>query len=156
MYGADQDNRSAYICSRIEDQIAYFEKQSVRNKRLYYLFSALAIIMNACVPVFSLYIKTADGNETVKTVITILSSCATVCTSLLILFNAKELWMKYRHSASVLTSLLHQYYTGTGTFEDTDGEEAFRLLARLSEEHLNTENSSWSDLIKRGSPAEKN
>lgn len=154
-YGADRDARSAYICSRIEDQIAYYEKQSARNKRLYHLLSALAIVANACVPVLSIYIKTADGNETIKTIITILSSCATVFTSFLILFNAKELWAKYRNSASFLTSLLHQYYTGTSAFEDVEGDAAFRLLARLSESHLNSESSKWNDLMSRESAAEK-
>ena len=155
VYGADHDNRSSYICSRIEDQIAYYEKQSARNKRLYHLLSALAIVANACIPVISIYIKTADGNETIKTIITVLSSCATVFTSLLVLFNAKELWAKYRGSASFLTSLLHQYYTGTSTFEDLDDEAAFRMLARLSESHLSSESSSWSDLVNKESALDK-
>lgn len=109
----------------------------------------LSIVANACVPVLSVYLDAAPGSEPIKTVITILSSFATVATSLLILFNAKELWAKYRHSASSLTSLLHQYYTRTSTFEGLEDEAAFRLLARLAEAQMSSENNTWSDLMKR-------
>lgn len=149
LYASQQDPQAAYICSRIEDQIAYYEKQSAKNKRLYHILSALSIVATACVPVLSVFLDTAPGSEPLKAVITVLSSFATVVTSLLILFNAKELWAKYRNSASSLTSLLHQYYTGTNAFEGVEGDEAFRLLARLAEAHMSSENSSWSDLMKR-------
>lgn len=148
IYQESGDPESAYICARIEGQIAYYEKKSAQNKKLYHMLSILSIVANALVPVLSVFLKTADGNEIIKLLITIISSFAAVTASMLVLFNAKELWNKYRSSASALTSLLHQYYTRTGVFEDVEGDAAFRLLARLAEERLDEEHRAWGESLK--------
>lgn len=140
---------SAYICRRIEGQIAYYEEKSARNKRLYHILSACSIVANALVPVCSVFLKTADGNEGMKFLIAVLSSFALIATSLLVLFNAKELWNKYRRSANNLTSLLHQYYTQAGMFDGMEEREAFRLLAKMAEAYLDEENKEWSTLLRQ-------
>lgn len=149
IYQENKDPQSAYICSRIEDQIAYYEAESSQNKKLYHLLSALSIVANAMVPVLSVFLKTAEGDSWIKFTITLLSSCAVIATSLLVLFNSRELWTRYRTSASTLTSLLHQYYTHTGIFADVEGDAAFRLLARLTENQLEAENDHWSESLGR-------
>ncbi len=150
IYQEAQDPRKAYICSRIEDQIDYYEKKSSWNKRLYYGLSIAAIVANALVPVLSLFIVTeTHGSAVIKVLVTALSSLAVVITMLLTLFSAKELWAKYRSSASNLTSLLHRYYTRTGVFEGLDDDQAFLVLAKLSEEHFSEENKAWGELSRR-------
>ena len=138
-----------YICQRIEGQIAYYEAKSARNKKLYHRFSICAIIANAMVPVCSVFLKTADGNDWLKFLIAALSSLALIATNLLVLFNSKELWGKYRRSASNLSSLLHQYYSRCGAFEGLEEADAFRLLANLAEAHLDEENQEWSALLQQ-------
>ncbi len=140
---------AAYICRRIEGQIEYYEEKSARNKKLYHILSACSIVANALVPVCSVFLKTADGNEGMKFLIAALSSLALIATSLLVLFNAKELWNKYRRSASSLTSLLHQYYARTGLFDELGEQEAFRLLAKMAETYLDEENKEWSTLLRQ-------
>lgn len=140
---------TAYICQRIEGQIAYYEEKSARNKKLYHILSACSIVANALVPVCSVFLKTADGNEGMKFLIAALSSLALIATSLLVLFNAKELWNKYRRSANSLASLLHQYYTNTGVFDGLGEQEAFRLLAKMAEACLDEENKEWSTLLRQ-------
>ncbi len=150
IYQEAQDPRKAYICSRIEDQIDYYEKKSSWNKRLYYGLSVAAITANALVPVLSLFIVTeTHGSTVIKVLVTALSSLAVVISTLLTLFSAKELWAKYRSSASSLTSLLHQYYTRTGAFEGLEDEQAFLMLAKLSETHFNEESKAWGELSRR-------
>ena len=91
IYQESGDPESAYICARIEGQIAYYEKKSAQNKKLYHMLSILSIVANALVPVLSVFLKTADGSEIIKLLITIISSFAAVTASILVLFNAKEL-----------------------------------------------------------------
>lgn len=148
LYEQSTDKAVTYICERIEGQIAYYEAKSTRNKKLYHVLSALAIVANAMVPVCSVFLETADGNDGLKFIIAFLSSCALVATSLLVLFNAKELWNKYRRSAMGLTALLHQYYARTGVFEQMGEQEAFRLLSRMAESILDEENKDWSALLQ--------
>ena len=151
LYQDAPDAQAAYICTRIQGQIDYYEAKSARNKRLYHVLSAVAIIANALVPICSVFLETADGSNGIKVTIAALSSFALVVTSLLTLLNARELWTKYRRSASSLTSLLHQYYTRTGLFEDMAEQDAFRLLAKMSEDHFNEENKSWGEMLKQNS-----
>ena len=156
LYQDSPDTMSAYICQRIEGQIAYYEAKSARNKKLYHVLSALAIIANALVPVISVFLKTANGNDGLKFIITALSSSALIATSLLTLFNAKELWTKYRRSATDLTSLLHQYYTRTGMFDDMTDRDAFRLLAKLTETRLDEESKNWSESLRQNKQEHSN
>lgn len=149
LYQDASDAQAIYICSRIQGQIDYYEAKSARNKRLYHILSIIAIIANALVPICSVFLETADGSKGIKVTIAALSSFALVVTSLLTLLNARELWTKYRRSASSLTSLLHQYYTRTGLFEEMADQEAFRLLAKLSENHFDEENKTWGELLKQ-------
>ena len=157
LYEQSPDKASIYICQRIEGQIAYYEAKSARNKKLYHVLSAFSIVANAMVPVCSVFLKTADGNDGLKFIIAALSSFALIATSLLVLFNAKELWNKYRSSASNLTALLHQYYAHTGIFEDLEAQDAFRLLSKMSESLLDEENKNWSALLQHSTkPAAHN
>jgi len=149
LYQEAPDVAAAYICQRIEGQIAYYEAKSSRNKRIYYGFSAVAIVANAMVPVVSVFIKTADGNDGLKFIIAALSSLALIASSLMALYNARELWAKYRRSAGDLTSLLHQYYTRTGVFDGLGEQEAFRTLATVAEARLDEENKDWSALLQQ-------
>lgn len=87
-----------------------------------------------------------------KLIITSLSSCAAIFSSVLILFNAKDLWTKYRTNASRLTALLHQYYSQSGVFVDMDAEEAFQQLVRLTESQLEEENRGWGILLDHDAP----
>ena len=135
--------------SRIRSLITKPKAVKIKNCITYSLLSALSIVANAMVPVLSVFLKTAEGDSWIKFTITLLSSCAVIATSLLVLFNSRELWTQYRTSASTLTSLLHQYYTHTGIFEDVEGDAAFRLLARLTENQLEAENDHWSESLGR-------
>ena len=148
LYEQSPDKASIYICQRIEGQIAYYEAKSARNKKLYHVLSAFSIVANAMVPVCSVFLKPADGNDGLKFIIAALSSFALIATSLLVLFNAKELWNKYRRSATGLTALLHQYYAHTGVFDQMEEQEAFRLLSRMAETLLDEENKDWSTLFQ--------
>lgn len=151
---AKDDKRQAYIHSRIEDQIAYYEAKSSYNKRLYYCLSVAAVVANSAVPVVSLFLPSSKSGEfpAAKLAVLLLSACAAVITSMLTLFNAKDLWNKYRNNANRLQALLHQYYSGSGVFEDMEEEQAFRLLVRLSEDQMEEENKGWENMFSHDAP----
>lgn len=148
-YGNDAPAREVYIQKRIQAQIDYYEAKSTRNKKTYYALSVAAILANALIPVVSAFLPSATLP---KLIITSLSSCAAVISSVLVLFNAKDLWTKYRHNASRLTALLHQYYAGTGVFAALDKDQAFHLLTRLSEQEMEEENKRWESMFEHDAP----
>lgn len=138
--------REAYVTHRIEEQINYYEKQSSRNKKMYYRISVATIILNAMIPIVSLFLPAAD--IVTKLTITLLSSAATVLTSIQALSGAKDLWTKYRNNASHLTASLHQYYAHTGAFADKTPEEAFQLLSAVCESKMEEEYQQWAQILK--------
>ena len=139
-YGTRNDAIEAYIHQRLEDQIDYYEKKSAHNKKLYYSLSIGAIVANAMIPVAAVFLPSATIP---KLIITLLSAIAAMISSILILFNARDLWAKYRRNASRLQAFRHQYFTRSGLFAGMDDEQAFLRLVELSEQHLQEENSSW-------------
>lgn len=154
-YSAATPERDTYIHSRIEEQISYYERKSQHNKKIYYALSILTILANATVPILSIYLPSAAGAIHLKAMIAALSSCATVFSSIMVLFNAKELWTKYRINASRLTSFLHQYYSRSGIFAELDDESAFRLLVQMSEAQMEGENKDWGTMVDRAAPLAK-
>ncbi len=148
-YQSGADARESYIRSRIEDQIAYYESKSQYNKKIYYATSILAVVTSALVPVVSVFMP---SDIVPKLIITLLSATTTILTSLQVLFNAKDLWTKYRFNASRLTACLHQYYSHSGPFAGHSEEEAFQLLVQMSEAQMEDENKGWGTMFKHDAP----
>lgn len=152
-YSAATPGQETYIRHRIEEQISYYESKSRYNKKIYYTFSILTILANAAVPILSIYLPSAPGTTHLKAMIAAFSSCATVFSSIMVLFNAKDLWTKYRLNASRLTSFLHQYYSRSGVFAKLDDEDAFRLLVQMSEAQMENENKDWGTMFDHDAPS---
>lgn len=148
-YNAQTPAPEAYICARLEDQIAYYEKKSLQNKRIYYIVSIVSIVANALIPIISIFLT---SNTLPKVLITCLSSCTAILSSILVLFNAKDLWTKYRISASRLTALLHQYYSHSGRFAELEERQAFLLLVQLSESQMENEIKGWEGMFDHDAP----
>lgn len=134
--------RDAYVIHRIEEQITYYESKSSQNKKLYFRISIATIILNAMIPIISLFLPSADLVP--KLSITIISSVTTILSSIMALTGTKELWTKYRSNASHLTAKLHQYYAKTGPFAGKNEEEAFHLLAAVCEAQMEDEYNQWA------------
>lgn len=148
-YQGQADEREIYIRRRIEDQIAYYESKSQYNKNIYYRISIAAIVASALVPVVSVFMP---SDIVPKLIITLLSATTTILTSVQVLFNAKDLWTKYRLNVSRLTAFLHQYYAHSGPFAGHSEEEAFQLLVELSEAQMADENKGWSGMFDHNAP----
>ena len=140
-----KDAVEVYIHQRLEDQIAYYEQKSSRNKKTYYALSIAAIAANAMIPVVSVFLPSATIP---KLIITLLSASAAIVSSVLILFNARDLWAKYRLSATRLQAFRHQYFTRSGIFAGLDEEQAFQRLVEVSEQQIQEENSSWEIILQ--------
>lgn len=149
VYQSQASEHEAYIRHRIEDQIAYYESKSQYNKTLYYRISIAAVVASALVPVVSVFMP---SDIVPKLIITLLSATTTILTSIQVLFNAKDLWTKYRANATRLTAFLHQYYAHSGPFAGLGEEEAFQLLVQMSEAQMEDENKGWGSMFDHNAP----
>lgn len=153
LYQGELPARQTYIAGRLEEQISYYDKKSLKNKKLYYGLTMLSVAANALIPILSLYISTP--NKTAKLLITCLSSLTAIVSSFLMVLNSKNLWLKYRKNANNLTSLLHQYYARAGIFSGLSDEAAFEQLVEQSEGIFNLESEGWSSLFIKKEGREK-
>ena len=140
-------SREAYVLHRIEGQISYYERKSSIYKKRYFRFSIATIVLNAMIPILSLFLP--DANLVPKMIITVISSITTILTGVLAITGTKELWMRYRTNASGLTATLHQYYAQTGIFAGKTPEEAFLLMSSVCEAQMQDEYKQWDQILSQ-------
>lgn len=129
-----------YIKGRVEDQIAWYDKESSINKRNYLCFQTITFVTAALVPVFSIF----SEDLWARVIVTILGSAAMVTTGILALFKYLELWIKYRTTAESVKHEKYMFQTGMGPYT---GDDRFTVLVERTEALISQENSSWQQLL---------
>ena len=137
----DKARIDCYIKNRLLSQIEWYDIKSNDFQKKYKRISILTVILNGLIPIIILL---ADYGLIIKLIIALISSTTAVLTSVQILNNYKDLWVQYRTNCSLLKSILHQFYTGSGEFANRDEDDRFSLLVELSERYLTSEFSQWN------------
>lgn len=120
-----------YIKNRVKDQINWFDKKSIVNKRLHYTMasvSAFGAILSASSLLTSCAILTA--------LLSLLVAIAIACDNL---FRFREKWLIYRLANENLKSLLAKYYAFGGLDWNSFVTEVEAVLERA--------NGDWQKLI---------
>lgn len=141
-----------YISFRIDDQLRYFENNSAKNKRSFYLAQTLAIVGAAAVPVL---LNFADAYPVLQQVAAVTGGATAVISSMISLRKQQEMWIKYRTTAESLQREKFTYLARTGIYAPQAGdsntksseEHAFQTLVLQVESILSTENSGWGKFI---------
>lgn len=144
-----------YIELRLDAQLVYFEKNSARYKRSYYLAQTFAVVGAASVPVL---LNWAEAVPALKGVAGVTGAATAVVSSMLTLRKQQELWIKFRATAEQLQSEKFAYLTRTGVYAAEppapDAEKrAFQNLVARVEAILTNENTGWSKYIGQNAPA---
>ena len=137
----DKTSIDCYIKNRLLPQIEWYDKKSIDCQKKYKKISIISVVLNGLIPIIVLL---ADYGLVVKLMVAIISSTTAVLTSIQILNNYKDLWVQYRTNCSLLKSVLHRFYTGSGEFANNNEDDRFSLLVELSEKYLTTEFTQWS------------
>lgn len=137
---------SSYIDNRLLAQIEWYDRKSALYQKNYKRFTSITFLLSACIPIFSLLL---DLGLAIKLIVVALSSSITIITSIMSLYNYKDLWIQYRSNCEILKSVLHRYKTKTGEFCSKSNQANFKLLVSSCEEYMTNEFKCWGLLYDK-------
>lgn len=143
------DKKKEYM-EHIKGQIEYFDRKSIKEKRRYYLFSIIALVSNAVIPILSTF---SSMPSPYKQIVAILSTIAAIANGLVLITNSGKNWKHYRDCFTDLSAVTRAYMAGAADFGGKDEEEAFALYAEKCEAVLKNDRESWEiGSAKAGKP----
>ena len=134
-----------YVETRLADQINWYDKKSVWNKKLYYWFQSLVIILAALIPLLSGL--TEDFGKSIGILIGFLGAIVAILSGLLALYKFQEKWTSYRTTSETLKHEKYLFETKTEPYDDE--EFGFQLLVRRVENIISKENTDWNKYITK-------
>ena len=120
-----------YMKSRVDDQIEWYDKKSVKCQRWYKFLQAIEIIIAASIPVLSGYT----------------SQCftITIIESLTKLYKHHENWIEYRTTCELLRYQKYLYITKSAPYND-EPESIDNIFVRNIENIISSENNKWKNI----------
>ena len=137
-----------YIEQRLNDQIAWYDRRSITNKRWFKRLRFAEIVAAATIPFLSGF---AGNSFPVKIAIGALGVFVTVVASLLGLLQLQVHWIEYRATAESLRKEKFLFLTQTDPY---DKDNAFHLLVQRVEALLSKENTEWAQSMMKPPKAE--
>jgi hypothetical protein len=138
-----------YIDQRINDQIGWYDRRSITNKRWFKRLRFAEIVAAATIPFLSGF---AAQSFPVQIAIGALGVFVAVIASLLGLLQLQVHWIEYRATAESLRKEKFLFLTQTDPYNKDD---AFHLLVQRVEALLSKENTEWVQSIMKPPKAEK-
>lgn len=139
---AKDEIANLYIQNRLLVQINWYDKKSSQMQIKYKRLSITAIIITALIPIATLLLNVSSISFFIQILIALLSSVASIISSILALCKYKELWIQYRSNCELLKSVLHRFYTKSGEFSNKSDKSAF-------EQHCTKEFDNWNDIYSK-------
>ncbi|HEY6137407.1 MAG TPA: DUF4231 domain-containing protein [Thermoanaerobaculia bacterium] len=127
-----------YMTSRVDDQIAWYERKSAWNQRGFKRMRVLEIFAAAAIPILSGY---SQNRLTIQITIALLGGLIAIIAGLMGLFQFQENWTQYR---STCEGLRHEKILYETKSEPYDGEQPFPLFVQRVESLISSETGRWT------------
>lgn len=142
-----------YITDRILPWIDYSSMASLHNKRKFYRYTMISIILSAAIPIITTLaddrLWQGQSLTFIKLTIILLGAFVTIINSYLALNNYKDLWLLQHEIRENLLRTLYFYFNSVEDFEQGTQKEKDALLIRLCEKEIAKENENWQTLMKK-------
>jgi hypothetical protein len=126
-----------YIAERVNESIAWYDKQATKHKKLYLRMQAVTVIGGALVPV----LVNIDFPY-IDYVTTAISLLVVLLVSLESVYHFREQWTNYRSTEQNLRNEYFLFTTNAGSYTNLKNEQAFNLMVSRVEEMIGMENAS--------------
>ena len=138
-----------YLKERVEDQIGWYDRKGVFNKRWFIALRTVEIAAAATVPFLSGF----SSYPGIAATIGIIGIIITLCAGVTHLCQFQERWIEYRTTAEALKKEKFLFVTKT---EPYNGDDAFPILVQRIETVASKENVTWAQhLMKPEKEAQK-
>jgi hypothetical protein len=125
------------VPTRLEEQIAWYEHATTRNRWAFYLLKVVTIISAAAIPVIALF----DGSQLAMA---ILGAVIVAGEGLQQLFQNQQHWVAYRSAAEDLKRERSLYLSRAGPYRSAKNPVA--LLVERTEARIGAEGGTWQQI----------
>lgn len=142
----DQDKFRKYLEDRYYSQIDWYDKKSLKNKKLYEILQLGLLIFSALTPVFIAIEMHPSTNSWLKWVPIFTSVFVAILASVIKTFKFQENWLNYRTICETLKKELYFFEADIGDYKDVGTKEA--LFIERVENLISRENTLWINILK--------
>jgi len=133
-------NTDDYLQSRVEDQIAWYDRKAQASKRGFIVCQIITLVASATVPVVVIF----SGAVWSRVVVAVLGSATAVTAGIVSLYQFREHWIEYRTTAESLKHEKYMFQTQTGPYS---GDDSFSLFVERIEALVSQENTAWQQRL---------
>lgn len=133
-----------YLKDRLDDQINWYDRKSIRNQRTYKVLQLVLIVSAASIPFISGYIS--DKLPVLNLLLGGIGVLITAITGILSLYKFQENWISYRTTCETLRHEKYLFITKTDPFTE---KNARNLLVQRVETLISKENINWFEIMKK-------
>lgn len=130
------------ITERLEDQIAWYDKKSASNQRIFKRIKVTEIIAAACIPFVGTFPLTHPAWITGA-----LGVLVTILEGLLQLSQYQQNWINYRAICESLRHEKYLYLAKAGPY--AHAESPYSLLAETIESLISQEQAKWASALQQ-------
>ena len=109
-------DESEYLKDRLDDQINWYDRKSIKNQKYYKLFQLILILSAAAIPLLSGYLVQKETSTYLPYIIGALGFFVAIITAILSLYKFQENWTAYRTTCESLQHEKYLYLTKTERF----------------------------------------
>ncbi len=131
-----------YLEDRIDDQISWYDRKSMWNKRYYNILRIIELTLGVSIPFLVNFIDSPGSY--IKIVIGIFGVLVALIIGLHALFKFQENALQYRTTCETLK---HEKYKFLTKVEPYSRKNAFQYLVQNVENLISKENSSWAQYV---------
>ena len=143
-------NKEEYLKERLEGQIDWYDKKSVKNQNWFKRLQVIVIVASATIPFLSGYMD--ETTLYLKIIVGLLGLTIAAATAILGLYQFQENWLEYRTTCETLRHEKYLFLTGAAPYDE---DEPFMLLVERVEGLISKENTNWQSYMKQSTDADK-
>lgn len=143
-------NEKDYLEQRVDDQINWYNKKSVANKKGYRICQLILIAMAALVTLSGMFVQ--KDYPWIQYAVPVFGAIIAIVTGILALVKYQDNWLSYRMTNEALK---HEKYLFLTKSEPYNSGEAFQLFVKHCEATIAKENTTWEETMKKIERAKK-
>jgi intein/homing endonuclease len=131
-----------YLKTRVENQIKWYDRKSVTNKKWFLLLKVSEIFLALFIPFISGYIGSVD--DPLKVVVGMLGVIVAAIAGLITLIKFQENWIEYRTVAETLKFEKFLFLAKAGPYKNSD---PYPLFVERFESLISTSTKKWMNYV---------
>lgn len=144
-YNYTPKSEDEYLKTRVVDQIKWYDKGSLYNKKCFLSLKVTEILLAASIPFLAAYIPSSDS--CLKIIVGILGIIIAVIAGIITLIKFQENWIEYRTVAESLKLEKFLFLAKAGPYKNV--QEPYPLFVERFESLISTSTKKWVNYISK-------